>query len=799
MVFVAYLVSLIIYNPQVIYANNDYETNDLNRSHVTDNEDANDNFSEDVNKLKIKDLQVSDSDKYSEPVSDVQENNEIYESEDEDLNNEELNSKQKVDKSKKEKEHSEELFSNDKVDTTKDLHAQSLLYSIGDRGDHILSLKRQLVQLGFANWDPPTNVYGTITAGVVRDFQEYYGLPITGIADEATRDKVDEILSFPYRDGDRGSAIVKMKEKLVQLGFASWSRPSQFYGPVTITAVNKFQEYYGFDQSASFTQEMSDKMDSLLKGEYSIGDSGAHIVSLKEDLVNLGFANWSNPSNSYGSITANVVKDFQIYYDLPASGIADEITREKITNVLNPPYHNGDRGKGIIELKEKLVLLGFASWEDPSQYFGSHTITVLNRFQNYYGLEITESASQDLIDKIDRLLTGKYSNGDKGDHIVAFKEDLVHLGFASWTSPSNIYGPITSNVVKRVQNYYDLPISGIADQYTLETVKHEIENNVPRFDKGDSGEHIVELKKKLVQLGFASWSKPTRFYGKNTIAAVNRFQSYYGLPITNRATPDTIDKVEEILSSGYNIGDSGSHIKELKSNLVILGFASWTNPTRVFGDVTSNVLKRFQAAHGLIVNGIADEVTLEKIDNSIVKVFIDPGHGGKDPGGQGYGLDEKDVVLDIALKTANVLSRDYLGVNVRLSRTDDSYYELIDRANMANEWEADYYISLHTNAHNGRAHGFESFIFNGKISNETIRRQKDIHSYLINRIEVLNRGMKRANFSVLRNTRMPALLIEYMFIDNRAENSLLTNASYRTSLANYTAEAIAQSFNLQRR
>src|SRR5690625_7835720 len=78
-------------------------------------------------------------------------------------------------------------------------------------------------------------------------------------------------------------------------------------------------------------------------------------------------------------MTANVVRDLQISYDLPASGIADEITREKITNVLNPPYHNGDRGKGIIELKEKLVLLGFASWEDPSQYFGSHTITVLNQ------------------------------------------------------------------------------------------------------------------------------------------------------------------------------------------------------------------------------------------------------------------------------------------------------------------------------------------------------------------------------------------------------------------------------------
>ncbi|NMA74774.1 MAG: hypothetical protein GX963_11575 [Bacteroidales bacterium] len=675
----------------------------------------------------------------------------------------------------------------------------SMLYRIGDSGDHIVLLKESLVRLGFANWASPTNVYGPITAGVVKEFQKYYGLQTTGIADEVTRAKMDEVLTPPYRVGDRGEAIVELKEKLVQLGFASWSNPSQYYGPITITVVNKFQDYYGFEQSDVISQEMLEKIDLILTGDFSIGDSGTHVIDLKEKLVLLGFASWRAPSNSYGPITARVVRDFQEYYDLPNSGIADEITQTKMNEVLALPYRSGDRGQHIVEFKEKLVQLGFASWKNPSQFYGNYTIKAFNKFQEYYNFDLTDIVTEDHISKINELLTGQYSNGDRGEHVVALKEDLVSLGFASWKSPSNSYGPITANVVKKFQRYYGLPISGIADQLTLKTLKDAKANLVPRFENGDRGDHVVELKKKLVQLGFAKWSNPTQYYGSNTIAAVNRFQAYYGLPVTKKVTPETFNKIDDILNGQYNLGDSGPHIVELKEKLVILGFANWSNPSGAYGKVTSNVVKRFQKAYGLIVNGIADEITLAKIDNNIVKIFIDPGHGGKDPGGQGFGLDEKDIVLDIALKTANMLSKNYLGVDVRLSRTNDTFYELVERANMANEWNADYYLSLHTNAHNGIAHGFESFIFNGKVSNETVRKQREIHNYLINKINRLDRGMKRANFSVLRNTEMPSLLLEYMFIDHPNENKLLRNASYRTALAKYTAEALAQSFNLQRR
>src|SRR5699024_595223 len=147
-----------------------------------------------------------------------------------------------------------------KLQTTSD---ESDLYQIGDRGEHVVSLKEDLVRLGFASWNPPTNSYGPITAGVVEDFQDYYNLPVTGIADEATRAKIEEVLTAPYQDGDRGEPIVELKEKLVQLGFGSWSNPSQFYGSNTIEAVNRFQDHYGYDNPGILTQEMLDKMDEV--------------------------------------------------------------------------------------------------------------------------------------------------------------------------------------------------------------------------------------------------------------------------------------------------------------------------------------------------------------------------------------------------------------------------------------------------------------------------------------------------------------------------------------------------------
>src|SRR5699024_11444864 len=84
----------------------------------------------------------------------------------------------------------------------------------------------------------------------------------------------------------------------------------------------------------------------------------------------------------------------------------------------------------------------------------------------------------------------------------------------------------------------------------------------------------------------------------------------------------------------------------------------------------------------------------------MVKIFIDPGHGGSDGGAAANGLKEKDVTLKIAKKIRSRLGN-YEGVGTKMSRTTDKYISLTGRTNMANSWNADFFLSIHINAGGG--------------------------------------------------------------------------------------------------
>jgi N-acetylmuramoyl-L-alanine amidase len=78
-----------------------------------------------------------------------------------------------------------------------------------------------------------------------------------------------------------------------------------------------------------------------------------------------------------------------------------------------------------------------------------------------------------------------------------------------------------------------------------------------------------------------------------------------------------------------------------------------------------------------------------------MKLYLDPGHGGEDPGAQGNGLDEKDITLAIALKIRKIILADYENVEVKMSRTSDTAKSLAQRSSGANAWDADFFLSIH--------------------------------------------------------------------------------------------------------
>ncbi|MBE0471773.1 MAG: N-acetylmuramoyl-L-alanine amidase [Methyloprofundus sp.] len=179
-------------------------------------------------------------------------------------------------------------------------------------------------------------------------------------------------------------------------------------------------------------------------------------------------------------------------------------------------------------------------------------------------------------------------------------------------------------------------------------------------------------------------------------------------------------------------------------------------------------------------------------------IVLDAGHGGRDPGAQGHDLNEKDLVLNLAHRTAKVLKKKFSDVDVRLTRTNDEFIELSDRSNRANSWNADAFISLHINAAASNANGFESFVYTS-VGEKTGRLQTDLHTALAplwkNKARK-DRGQKQANFHVLRETKMPAVLLEFGFISNAIDANLLRQTRFLQENAEALADALASHFNL---
>lgn len=200
-----------------------------------------------------------------------------------------------------------------------------------------------------------------------------------------------------------------------------------------------------------------------------------------------------------------------------------------------------------------------------------------------------------------------------------------------------------------------------------------------------------------------------------------------------------------------------------------------------YADKLNNLIK----AHNL--NQYDPEV---KKSSKKAKIYIDPGHGGSDSGASANGLIEKVWSLDVSLLVASKLRS--LGHIVKMSRTNDKYVSLEARSDEANKWGADLFLSIHFNA--GGGYGWEDFIYNGGVSQATKDFQKAIHDAIkpvLSNHGLGNRGMKQANFSVLRRTNMSAVLIEGGFVDT-SDYKVLRKESYKEDIATAMANGIQE-------
>lgn len=165
----------------------------------------------------------------------------------------------------------------------------------------------------------------------------------------------------------------------------------------------------------------------------------------------------------------------------------------------------------------------------------------------------------------------------------------------------------------------------------------------------------------------------------------------------------------------------------------------------------------------------------------MIKVFLDAGHGGKDPGALGNSLKEKDIALSVTLKIGEILKRH--NIEVLYSRTTDIFLELSERTNLANKANVDIFISIHCNAA-GNINGKGVDTFSYPNSSKGIVLAKCIQdSILQSKVYTLDRGIKTANFAVLRQSNMPSALVELAFITNADDAKILKDKQEELALA----------------
>lgn len=183
----------------------------------------------------------------------------------------------------------------------------------------------------------------------------------------------------------------------------------------------------------------------------------------------------------------------------------------------------------------------------------------------------------------------------------------------------------------------------------------------------------------------------------------------------------------------------------------------------------------------------------------MVKIFIDPGHGGTDPGAVANGLQEKNITLAIAKKIRDKLAN-YEGVQVKLSRESDTSLSLKQRTDMANAWGANYLISVHINAGGGT--GFESYTYNGNYSGkqETNRKRSILHAEIMRQLSgVRDRGYKESNLHMVRESKMESVLTENLFIDNADDAAKLKQDAWLDKIAQGHVNGLAILFNLKQK
>lgn len=295
-------------------------------------------------------------------------------------------------------------------------------WKVGMSSPQIKELQQLLKEKGFFTYPTATGYFGTITEQAVKAFQASVRLPATGIVDDATYAKLKETVVY---------STSKMK----------------------------------------------------------IGSRGNNVKVLQQNLKLLGYFRYPEITGYYGVITQEAVKKFQRNNGLSATGVADARTVQLIQNAVNKQSNKtlqanalkiGSRGTEVSKLQQKLKQLGYFTYPEITDYYGTFTAEAVRKFQEKNKLPVTGVADSATLAKINEAIAssepqpsapkaGIYLTiGSTDSEVKEVQTMLKQLGYFTYSQITGYYGTITANAVKSFQRDVNLKATGAVDAETYE-------------------------------------------------------------------------------------------------------------------------------------------------------------------------------------------------------------------------------------------------------------------------------------------------------------------------------------------
>ena len=337
--------------------------------------------------------------------------------------------------------------------------------------------------------------------------------------------------------------------------------------------------------------------------------------------------------------------------------------------------------------------------------------------------------------------------------------------------------------------------------------------------EGDRSQEVADVQTRLRGLGMEIEDETSAF-GPSTRRAVRTFQQQREILVDGIVGPQTWN---ELVEASWRLGDRalylrqppmrGDDVSTLQTQLNALGFDAGRQDG-IFGPNADAAVRAFQKEYGVAEDGIFGAASFAALTGLRVDrpgttrhlreqlsrnehpglraatVVIDPGHGGPDRGASAEGRDEADLSWDIAVRLAQSLIAQ--GARVRFTRTEVENPDPSERAQRANEIGGDIFISLHLNEHDKtNAEGSSTYYFGGSSAGQELAER--IQDQIV-RLGVKDCRSHARSYTILKETRMPAVLVEPVFITSPTDRDRLSDPSFLAELARAIAGAVERYF-----